>query len=99
LQKRKGQSNGTGNLRSLQGRQHSIPDDEAKKAVEAINRVIDQRYALHARELATRGDVELARKEIAQVEVKIAQLETSLVKWIVGTGMVVAGLVVALLRF
>lgn len=77
----------------------NIPDGEAKKAFEAINRVIDQRCALLARERATRGDVELARKGIAQVEVKIAQLETNLAKWIIGTEMAVAGLAVALLRF
>ncbi|HEX4599248.1 MAG TPA: hypothetical protein VH278_15770 [Burkholderiaceae bacterium] len=44
-----------------------VPDDKARGAVEAINGLIDRRYALHAEQLATRGDVAVIRAEIVDV--------------------------------
>ncbi|MDR0736953.1 MAG: hypothetical protein LBF51_09045, partial [Zoogloeaceae bacterium] len=42
-----GQHHGTGNLRGISSGR--IPNDKAKSAVEAINKAIDNRYAIHAR--------------------------------------------------
>jgi hypothetical protein len=46
--------------------------------------------ALHAAQLATRGDVE-------QVKVEIAKVESNLVKWLVATALVIIGAIAALL--
>ena len=48
-----------------------VPDDKARGAVEAINGLIDRRYALHAEQLATRGDVAGVRAEIADVRAEL----------------------------
>lgn len=50
-----------------------IPENDAKAAVESINREIDKRYALHAQQLATRGDVETVRKELAEAEMRLTR--------------------------
>jgi hypothetical protein len=74
-----------------------VPDDKARGAVEAINGLIDRRYALHAEQLATRGDVraelrtEIAgvraelRSEIAGVRTEIADAKSELIRWCVGS--------------
>jgi multidrug resistance efflux pump len=67
-----------------------VSPEKAKAAVESINKEIDRRYALHAAQLATRGDVE-------QVKVEIAKVESNLVKWLVATALVIIGAIAALL--
>jgi type II secretory pathway component PulM len=67
-----------------------VSPEKAKAAVESINKEIDRRYALHAVQLATRGDVE-------QVKVEIAKVESNLVKWLVATALVIIGAIAALL--
>jgi len=44
-----------------------VPDDKARGVVVAINDLIDRRYALHAVQLATRGDVASGRAELERV--------------------------------
>ncbi len=41
-----------------------VPDDKARGVVAAISDLIDRRYALHADQLATRGDVASGRAEL-----------------------------------
>ncbi len=48
-----------------------VKEDKAKAAVESINQEIDQRYSLHADQLATRSD--------------LAEAKTAIIKWTVGT--------------
>ena len=55
-----------------------VSESDAKAAVESINKEIDKRYALHAHQLATRGDVEGVRKELADAKAEI-------IKWTVTT--------------
>jgi hypothetical protein len=52
-------------------RKAGLSDDQAQAIVEAVNKSIDERYRLHADKIATKGDLK--------------ELESSLVKWIVGT--------------
>jgi demethoxyubiquinone hydroxylase (CLK1/Coq7/Cat5 family) len=65
-----------------------VPDEKAKAAVEAINKTIDSRYAIHARELATRGDVEKVRADVekfrGELKADIANTKAELIKWYVG---------------
>lgn len=55
-----------------------VSESDAKAAVESINKEIDKRYALHANQLATRGDVEGVRKDLADAKAEI-------IKWTVTT--------------
>ena len=43
-----------------------VSEADAKAAVESINREIDKRFELHAERLATKGDIETVRKELAE---------------------------------
>lgn len=55
-----------------------VSESDAKAAVESINKEIDKRYALHANQLATRGDIKGVRKERADSKAEI-------IKWTVAT--------------
>jgi hypothetical protein len=66
-----------------------IPNDKAKGAVEAINKAIDSRYAIHAKELATRGDVEKVRADLIA---NIANAKVEIIKWNVGAILASVGL-------
>jgi len=56
----------------------------AKAAVESINREMDKRFALHSSQLATHGNVEAVRKEVAELafatKKDIAELKAELIK-------------------
>lgn len=62
-----------------------VSEADAKAAVESINREIDKRYALHALQLATRGDIDIVKKELADTKVEI-------IKWTIGTMLASVGL-------
>lgn len=66
-----------------------IAPENAKAAVESISKEIDKRYALHSLQLATRGDVEIVRKEINEhrYEAKkdLAEAKAEIIKWCIGT--------------
>ena len=61
-----------------------VAPENAKAAVDSISREIDKRYALHSQQLATRGDVESVRKEIAEIghmtKRDIAELKAEMIK-------------------
>ncbi|MDR0674304.1 MAG: hypothetical protein LBF93_11795 [Zoogloeaceae bacterium] len=61
-----------------------IPNDKAKGAVEAINKAIDSRYAIHARELATRGD--------------LAEMEARIIKWNIATMIAAIGIFATIIK-
>ncbi|GHU43634.1 hypothetical protein AGMMS50289_10390 [Betaproteobacteria bacterium] len=73
------------------------PEEAAKNAAESINRAIDSRYAIHAKELATRGDIEQIRADLektkGELRTEIARIEANLIKWLVGTGLVIIGVI------
>jgi uncharacterized protein YajQ (UPF0234 family) len=58
--------------------------DEARAAVESINKEIDRRYSLHATQLATKADLSEAKLEI--------------IKWTVGSMFASIGLFVTLTK-
>jgi demethoxyubiquinone hydroxylase (CLK1/Coq7/Cat5 family) len=75
-------------------REAGIAEKSAKAVVEAINTVIDARYQIHAKQLATQGDVERVRVEVAHVQTEIeklrsettqnlAAMKSDLTRWIV----------------
>jgi hypothetical protein len=69
-----------------------VPDEEAKDAVEAINKAIDHRYSLHSKQLATQGDVEKVRADVERVRTEIANAKTEIIKWNVGAIIAAVGL-------
>jgi hypothetical protein len=75
-----------------------VPDESARAAVESINKAIDERYALHSRQLATQGDIEKVRAEIEKVRAEIGKVEVNLIKWNVGAIIAATGLAMAVAR-
>ena len=64
-------------------RKAGLSDDQAQAIVEAVNKSIDERYRLHADKIATKGGLK--------------ELESSLIKWIVGTVIASIGVMTGLL--
>ena len=60
------------------------PEEAAKSAAESINKAIDSRYAIHAKELATRGD--------------LAEMETRIIKWNIGAIMASVGIFATVMK-
>lgn len=66
----------------------NVSPERARNVVASIKKEINEHYALHAQQLATRGDVEQVRKEIAEVKSDLTKqmmtMQADLIKWIVG---------------
>ena len=54
-----------------------VSEADAKAAVESINREIDKRYALHAQQLATRGD-------LVEMENRLLRALSEMQRWTIG---------------
>jgi ribosomal protein L29 len=68
-----------------------INEAKAKAAVESINKEIDKRYSLHADQLATRGDIENVRRDLAEAK-------TDIIKWALGSIFVAVGLFATIMK-
>lgn len=79
-----------------------VSESDAKAAVDSISREIDKRYALHSQQLATRGDVEGVRKEIAELRAAtkgdIAEAKFEIIKWTITSMLASVGLFAALTK-
>ena len=79
-----------------------LPDAKAEALVAEIERLLNERFDDRKEHLATKQDVEVARtdltKEMGLIKVDLAAMEARLIKWTVGTGLGVGGLVVALIK-
>ena len=58
-----------------------VSESDAKAAVESINKEIDKRYAVHAQQLATRGDVEGAKRDIAELKTELVKAIAEAQRW------------------
>lgn len=58
-----------------------VSESDAKAAVESINKEIDKRYALHAQQLATHGDVETVRKDMAEMKTELIKAIAESQRW------------------
>lgn len=65
--------------------------DKAKEYVARIEEVVDQKFKDKESILATKLDISLLNKEIAEAKVDI-------IKWLVATGIGITGLVVTLVK-
>jgi len=72
-----------------------VPPEKAKSAVESINKAIDQRYSLHAQQLATRGDLE---KVNGNLRADIADAKTEIIKWNIASIMAAATIAIAAVK-
>jgi hypothetical protein len=63
-----------------------VPEEQAKAQVRALSK------ALESKELATKSDLKETEKKL---ELKIAETETRLIKWMVATGLGTAGIIIA----
>ena len=75
-----------------------VPEADAKAAVESINREIDKRYALHATQLATRGDVEAARRDMSEMEARLLRTLADMQRWTIGSMFAAVGLFAAVTK-
>ncbi|HEX4585699.1 MAG TPA: hypothetical protein VH183_12790 [Burkholderiaceae bacterium] len=90
-----------------------VPDDKARAVVVSLHREIDQRYALHAAQLVTRGDlaetagstrVEMVRLHAesmaatGRLETKLAETRAELIRWYVASSIAMAGVIIAASR-
>ena len=58
-----------------------VSESDAKAAVESINKEIDKRYALHAQQLATRGDIESVKRGMAEMESRLLRAMNDMQRW------------------
>jgi len=71
-------------------RKTGLEEDDARKIVESIAKEIDRRYELHAKQLATRGDVAEVKTQMAEMETRLTKIIADAQKWTIGT--IIAGM-------
>ncbi len=73
-----------------------VSEADAKAAVDSLNREIDKRYALHAQQLATRGDIEVVRKDMAELKAELMRSIAESQRWTITSIFAAVGLFAAL---
>ena len=76
-----------------------VSEQDAKNAVESINREIDKRYAMHAEALATRSDIGLVRTEIAELKTELIKAVAESQRWTITAVFAAVGLFAAIVKF
>ena len=79
-------------------REAGIEENRAKVITVAINKAIEQNYALHSQQLATKGDVEQLRLEIEKVRAEIEKTKPDIIRWMFGAIIAAAGIAMAIAR-
>ena len=59
----------------------NVPADKPKPVAESINSAIDRRYSLHSQPLATRGDIAVIQKDMAEMETRLLKALTEMQRW------------------
>ena len=73
-----------------------VPEIDAKAAVDSISKEIDKRYALHSQQLATRGDVDQLRKELAEIRADLIKAIAESQRWTITAMFAAVGLFAAI---
>lgn len=76
-----------------------VSADKAKAAVESINKEIDKRYSLHANALATRGDIESVKKDMAEMEARLMRSMNDMQRWTITATFAAVAAMAALSKF
>jgi hypothetical protein len=72
-----------------------VSELDAKAAVDSISKEIDKRYALHSAQLATRGDIDQVRKEIAELKTDLIKAVAESQRWTITAMFAAVGLFAA----
>jgi multidrug resistance efflux pump len=78
----------------------NVSSEKARAVAESINKEIDRRYELHARQLATRGDISELRQQSAEMEGRLVKAINEAQRWTMGAvfaGMATVAAIVKLL--
>jgi len=75
-----------------------VSESDAKAAVDSINKEIDKRYASHAHQLATRGDLEGVRKDLAEMESRLLRAMNEMQRWALASIFAAVGLFAAITK-
>ncbi len=79
-------------------RKLGIDDADAAAFADELNATIDKRYALHAQQLATRGDVESVRKDIAEIKSELIKAIAESQRWTITAIFAAIGIFAALIK-
>ena len=90
-----------------------VPEDKARAVVVSLHREIDQRFALHTSQLATRGDLADVKVEMTRLHAEsmaatahletrliemMAETKVELIRWFLGSLIATGGVVTAIVR-
>ncbi len=73
--------------------------EEAKSLVEFVEIKAEKKLEEKTSVFATKGDIYNVKEEIANLKTEIANAKVDLVRWVVGTGIALAGLIIAVVKF
>ena len=59
----------------------NVSEDDAREVVNSIKKEIDNRYSLHSQQLATRGDIAVIQKDMAEMETRLLKALTEMQRW------------------
>ena len=76
-----------------------VSEADAKAVVDSVSKEIDKRYALHAQQLATRGDVENVRKDMAEIKSELIKAIADSQRWTITAIFAAVGIFAALSKF
>ena len=75
-----------------------MAEADAKAAVESVSQEIDKRYALHAQQLAARGEVESVRKDMAEIKSELIKAIAESQRWTITAIFAAVGIFAALTK-
>jgi len=75
-----------------------VDDSDAAAFADELNLAIDRRYQLHASQLATRGDVDEVRKEMAELKADLIKAIAKSQRWTITAIFAAVGVFAALTK-
>lgn len=79
-------------------KEFGVPENQAKGHTKAMARVLEQVEESRFKEMATKRDIKELEVKIAELAVKIAETKTETIKWMVGLLLAQTGLIITALK-
>ena len=76
----------------------NIPAEKARAVAASIDAAIDRRYALHERQLFTKGDGAELRKDMAEMETRLMKAISEMQRWTIGSVFAAVALFAAIVK-
>ena len=76
----------------------NVSPEKARNAVASIKKEINEHYALHASQLATKGDIETVRKDMAEMESRLLRAMADMQRWTITAIIAAVGLFAAITK-